>query len=245
MLNIVVLAGSYREKNALGVYNKALMDIKGKPMLEYILDALMRVRDISQTALVGPAAQLSRYDSDRVHAVESNGTIMENVMAGARSFKDENDLLILVSDLPMLTAEAVEDFIQQSYKTGGDFCYPVIPRECMEAKFPGSRRSYTQLHDGIFTGGNMFFVRPQVLEKSLWLAEKMLAARKHPLQMARLVHVGLLVKLMTGSLRIADAEKRVSEILGIKARAVICRYAEVGHDVDKPEDVALAEKYLQ
>ena len=43
---------------------------------------------------------------------------------------------------------------------------------------------------------------------------------------------------------ISEAEKRFSQIMHTPSKAVITSFAEVGMDVDKPEDLKLIEKYL-
>jgi hypothetical protein len=51
--------------------------------------------------------------------------------------------------------------------------------------------------------------------------------------------------LLIGKLTIERIEKKFSEILNIKAKAVLSRYAEIGNDIDKPSDVLYAEAYLK
>ena len=46
-------------------------------------------------------------------------------------------------------------------------------------------------------------------------------------------------------LSLADVEKKVSELFGYRGRAVITDYACIGTDLDKAEEWAEAEKYLQ
>ena len=75
-------------------------------------------------------------------------------------------------------------------------------------------------------------------------AEVLLAHRKSPLTLARDVGIGLLIRLIAGRLSLAQAESRVGGILGIQGRAIIFPYAEAGVDVDKPEDLQLAEREL-
>jgi hypothetical protein len=43
---------------------------------------------------------------------------------------------------------------------------------------------------------------------------------------------------------VQQAEIRVGGILGISGRALIFPYAEAGVDVDKPEDLILAQRYM-
>jgi len=54
-----------------------------------------------------------------------------------------------------------------------------------------------------------------------------------------------LLKFLTRSLTIAEAEQKASMLLGrIKGVVVVSKYPEVGVDVDKPDDLALALRTL-
>ena len=64
--------------------------------------------------------------------------------------------------------------------------------------------------------------------------------RKNPLALAGLIGLGALVKFVLGVITIRELEERVSRILGVTARALITNHAEIGFDVDKPEDLETA-----
>ncbi|HBR33284.1 MAG TPA: hypothetical protein DD734_01515, partial [Firmicutes bacterium] len=63
-------------------------------------------------------------------------------------------------------------------------------------------------------------------------------------QLSRLLGFKFLVKLLTGRLKVAEIEARVEEILGMKGAGVLSLYPEIGVDVDKPSDLALARALL-
>lgn len=78
------------------------------------------------------------------------------------------------------------------------------------------------------------------------------AARKSPVQMARLLGLGLLGRLILAQtvapslLPISTLEKSVSRLLGngCCAVGVKSQYPEIGTDIDKPDDVAIARRML-
>lgn len=80
----------------------------------------------------------------------------------------------------------------------------------------------------------------QVLEKAAQIVER----RKNPLSIASLFGFGLMWRYLTRRLSIAIAEKRFYKVLGIRGKAIISPYAEVGVDVDKPSDLEIAQKHL-
>ena len=56
--------------------------------------------------------------------------------------------------------------------------------------------------------------------------------------------IGALFKLLIWQLRKAELENTVSRILGVPAQALMTEYAEIGFDVDKPDDLAVVLKHL-
>jgi hypothetical protein len=63
------------------------------------------------------------------------------------------------------------------------------------------------------------------------------ALRKRPLALARLIGLDILLKLLLGRLSLHELEARARRILGVEARALVTPYPEVGVDVDQEEDL--------
>ncbi|MDO9574882.1 MAG: hypothetical protein Q7I94_07815, partial [Candidatus Contubernalis sp.] len=111
-------------------------------------------------------------------------------------------------------------------------------------KYSGVVRTYVRLKEGSFTGGNIFLINSDVVEKTAKKAISFLALRKKPHRMALKLGLPFIVKFMLKKVTLKDAEKRASGIFGVKGRAVISPYAEIGFDVDKISDLHIAEEYL-
>ena len=57
--------------------------------------------------------------------------------------------------------------------------------------------------------------------------------------------VGFVIKFLLRSLTLAEAERKVCQLLGmIKGVVVVSKYPEVGVDIDKPKDLELACKAM-
>jgi hypothetical protein len=139
---------------------------------------------------------------------------------------------------------SIEDFIMQAESREGDFFYALTSKEINEKKFPGVLRTYVQLKEGVFTGGNLFLMRSRMIEPALDMALQLTMRRKNPVAMGRLFGFRLVLNYLLKRLSIPMVEKRFYEIMKIKGRGIISNYAEVGVDVDKLSDLELAEKYL-
>ena len=72
-----------------------------------------------------------------------------------------------------------------------------------------------------------------------------MAARKSFWRQVRLIGLGFLVQFALRRLTVTDAERRVSEALNVRGRAVITPYAEMGMDVDKPRQLEIARAELE
>ena len=250
----VVTAGwSPKEDDPLAEYThdkpKALIPIAGKPMISYVVDALAGSRYIQNIVVVAldPAAEVQFPVT--VEYVPDAGDILGNVEAGinyvAQHYPDADGVLISSSDVPTITPAIVDAFIEECFRTDHDLYYSLVERKVMEGRFPGSLRSYTHLREGDFAGGDLILVRPSMVldQRELW--RDLSAARKSSLRQARLVGMGLFLKLLTHRLSLADAERRISQVLNVRGRAVPFPYAEVGMDVDKPFQLEIVRAELE
>ncbi|MGB9620585.1 MAG: hypothetical protein ACPL7K_09255, partial [Armatimonadota bacterium] len=152
-------------------------------------------------------------------------------------------------DIPLLTPEAVDDFLERAMKLDADLAYPIIPRAHCEARYPGIKRTYLRTGDGVFTGGNLMLVRPEFVIRNWETIARAHAARKHVLQLARMIGAGVLfrclaARLFPGLLRVSMLENAAGRMLGARLAAVVCAHPEIGEDVDKPSDVKVVERFL-
>lgn len=248
MVDALVLAGSSNDgplKECSPVHYEALIPIGTKTMVEHVVDALLKARQIRRVLVIGPVAELSPLlAGERISLAEPAGGIMENIEAGLDHLSGEKRVLLVTSDIPMLTSRAVENFLELCGDMSGDLYYPVIEKTVVEKKFPSTERTYVKLKEGVFTGGNLFLINPAVVKRCVENGQKIIALRKSPLRLCRLLGVGFVVKFLLRSLTLAEAEKKVSQLLGIKGVVVVSEFPEVGVDVDKPGDLELALKAI-
>lgn len=248
----IILAGgesSSALKKIAPYDNEALIIIGNYPMIYYIYRALRQSRFVRNIVISGPTEALRNIFAreDQLYFVSGGDNAIESFAHGMRLLQEKGvseQVLIMPSDIPFITTEAIDDFINQAQATKADFYYPVTRKEVNEAKFPGVSRTYVNIRDGIFTGGNLFILRSALFEQVLDMALKLVERRKNPLAMAKLFGFGLVWKYIVKRLSIAAVEKRFHEVLGIRGKAIISPYAEVGVDVDKPSDLELAHKHL-
>ncbi len=229
--------------------SKALLDIGGKPMVQWVLDALGEARQVKNIVLVGLSAKSGLACAKPLYYIGNQGRMLDNIRAGAAKVHEldpkAEHTLIVSSDIPAIKSEMVDWVIETSMQTNDDIYYNVIQREVMEARFPGSKRTYTHLKDMDVCGGDLNVGRISAIldEEGLWT--QIIANRKSPLKQAAIIGFGTFFGLLTRQISLEDAVERVTHRLEITGRALICPYAEIGMDVDKPVQLELMRKELK
>ncbi|MDF2892811.1 MAG: molybdopterin-guanine dinucleotide biosynthesis protein A-like protein, partial [Clostridia bacterium] len=227
-MNVIVLAGNKKVNSSsednnnpkdltAQIGNKALLRLKDKYMIEYIIDTLRKSSIIEKIAVVGPKEQLEPIIGDKVdYIVEGTDSIVTNGLLAMENFKNDKQVLITTSDIPMLTVEALEDFISKALDMNADLCYSVVDKMVNDKKYPEVKRTYARLWEGQFTGGNIFLFNPAVTEKCKTFVEQMLEYRKSPAKMAMVLGFGFLIRMALGILTIRAVQKKTERLLGIK-----------------------------
>lgn len=248
-MNAIVLAGALNKgllRQVSPAQYEAEIEIAGRPMLDYVVLALERVQSINQIVIVGYESMLSHNSTHgkRISFVNPGSSIIESLENGISVLTPEEPVLILTSDIPLITKEALEDFLERCNSQSGDIYYSFVPKTINDQKYPGVQRTYVRLKEGTFTGGNLVLLSPDLIREKLTILMKAVALRKKPLQLCRMLGWWYLCKLLWGALTIKEIEGRVAEVLGVRAVGVVSPYPEVGIDVDKPSDLKLAQKVL-
>lgn len=247
-LPAVVLAGAPADQEIAQKFSinwRAELPVAGKPMVQYIIDALKASSYVSDIHVIG------NIQCDGVSGIiPPAGNMIDNLMAGMKLYKDADYILLTTSDIPMVTSEALDDFIEKCKNRDADFYYPIISREDSLRRFPGMRRTYAKLAEGTFTGGNIFIISPKFMLDNAGLINNVLKARKNIFKLANIIGIGFLFRaviaqtLYVKALKLADLEKTVGRILNGKVKAVRTPYAEIGADIDDPEQLEAMERLL-
>ena len=244
-VDAMVLAGGEGAVIDPTVAIKGLVPIAGRPMIEWVVDAMRGASAINEIAVVVPTAEGLGSWVERVdHLVISDASFIDNAIAGCEVFGSDRHVLTATGDLPALTPEAVDDYVEQSIASGAEFTYPLVRAEDMEAQFPGSQRTYVKVAGGPVTGGNMMVLAPGLVRRNRAIGQRLFETRKSPVAMARVIGIPFIFKYVTGRLRVDDVEHKMAQLLGAKCAAVYTRHASIGADVDKPIDVVVAERVL-
>ena len=244
-VDIVILAGGDGAVLDPELRFKGLMPIAGKPMVEWVVQAGREAQSVADIAVVVPSAEDLGPWADTVDKlVVSDGRLIDNLIAGVRAFRDDRPVLVTTGDIPALTGDALDSFIADSLATGADFCYPLVRKEDVLEQYPGSIRTFVKLIDGPVTGGNMMLMNPTLVERNADIGTRIFDTRKSAVKMARVIGFKFVAKLVLGRLEVEEVEEKIGQLLGGRGAAVYTSHASIGADVDKPEDVLVAERVL-
>jgi GTP:adenosylcobinamide-phosphate guanylyltransferase len=219
--------------------------IAGRPMIDYVISALRNVPVISRIIVVCDESVLSETLRRQVTSIIKPGkTLLDSLNNGLKTMEPREPVLVLTADIPLISKEALEDFLLRCMSKEADVYYSFVSKEVNEEKYPGVKRTYVKLHEGVFTGGNVVLLSPQVIRDHTDILNKAVLLRKKTLQLCLLLGWKYLFYLLVGRLTIHHIEEQVAGILKIKAVGVISAFPEVGIDVDKPSDFHLVSKVL-
>lgn len=245
MVDAVVMAGGDGAVIDPNCHFKGLVPIAGKPMVQWVAEALLKAEKVGEIAVVVPTAEhLGAWAEDVGTVVVSDGSFVDNVVAGVGALPGDRRVLLATGDIPAVTPDAIDDFIEQSLSTGADVVYPLVRKSDMLAQFPGSERTFVRLASGPVTGGNMMLVGPEIIMCNQDIGGKIFATRKNPVAMAHVIGMRFVMRLLLGRLTVPEVERKLGQLIGGRGAAVYTAHASIGADVDKPVDVVVAERVL-
>jgi GTP:adenosylcobinamide-phosphate guanylyltransferase len=244
---IVIAGGIPNPEDPLYVFlkgdAKALVDVAGKPMVQWVLDALGNAKQVDNVIVVGLSSKNNLTCNKPIHYLSNQGRMLANIVAGVNKSLELNKknkyVLIVSSDIPAIKPEMVDWLVDTCMKTQDDLYYGVCSRELMEKRFPDSKRTYTHLKGMDVCGSDISLTHVRMATEHLDMWEQLIGNRKSPLKQASIIGFGTLFSLFTRQLTLEDAVARVSGRIGIKGRAILWPYAEPCMDVDKPHQLEL------
>lgn len=217
---------------------KALVDICGKPMVQWVLDALSGSKNVENVVLIGLTSESGLTSSKPLYFIPTQDSMITNILAGIKKVLEINPsakrVVLASSDIPGITTEMVDWEVEATLQANVDLCYNLIKKEVVEARFPGSKRTYTRLKGMRVCSGDMTVISTSVVSANPEVWEKLVAARKNPLKQAAIIGYDTLLLAALGIITVDRALDMATKRLHMSGKVIMCPYAEVGMDVDKP-----------
>lgn len=252
-MDAIVLAGGIPQPNEpLYSYTKgdpkALTDVAGKPMIQWVLDALSDAKQVDKVIIVGLSPKNELACKKPLYYLSNQGRMLANIVLGVNKSLELNEktdyVLVVSADIPALKPEMVDWLVETSMETKDDIYYGICTREVMEARYPGSNRTYTKLKGIELCGADINITHVRMATEHLDMWESLIGSRKSPLKQAGIIGLGTLFQVATRSITLEDLVEKVCKRIGIKGRAITWPYAEACMDVDKPHQLEIMREDL-
>lgn len=250
-IDAVILAGGVPGPGhplyvATGGSQKALLDIGGKPMLQWVLDAVAASDRIRRIIVMGLPEGNAGIHARDITRVPDKGGIIENLSAGVREILSRDPgatrFLAVSSDIPALRAEMVDKIVDSASEPDVDIFFNVIERSDMEAAWPGVRRTWLRLADGSYCAGDL-----HVISTGLFAGaglRRFVAWRKSPLRLMAALGPGVLLRMLLRRPGLEGCTEIIRRRMGVRVRALRRHCTEIGMDVDTPEHLVRVRERL-
>lgn len=194
-VDAIVLAGTDdNPRRKIRGQNKAFLEIGGQLLVHRVVEALLYSENVGHVFVVGPLQRLEEAMggmSPRVTLVDQVGKMVANAWqaihaaeAHERGLKGVNDpqrpLLFLSCDLPLISPQAVDDFIQRCAATDRSASIAhallcgVADETSLKDYYPtegqrGIHRPYVNFAEARVRLANIYVGRPRMLENQAFL----------------------------------------------------------------------------
>jgi GTP:adenosylcobinamide-phosphate guanylyltransferase len=233
--------------------NKCLIDIVGRPMLAWVLDALLQAPEIDDVLVsTDDADLLSRlpefHDAcalGRLRVVPSGPNLFASVeQALTDAARPRCPALVTTGDHPLLTPAMVAYFCREISARDTDAAIAMTRAEVMRAVHPDGQRRFYAFSDGEFSNCNLYaIVSPRAIAAAR-MFEGGGQFRKNALRILRAFGVLNFLRYRLRLLSLDGLGERLSRVFGARIRMVTMPFAEACIDVDNERTLALAREVL-
>lgn len=232
-----------------GVADKVLIPVGGVPMLSRTARALLDHPRIAQLVILSQEGEaLARHGgtewlaSDPRVVFERGGSSVSEAVAGAIGKREGFPFLVATADDALLDAAKLDAFIADA--EGADLAVALVERRTLLASYPGSRRTWLKFRGGAYSGANLFWLGSVKVLPVIGIWRRIEQERKKGRAVVGAFGPLILAAVALRILSLKQAIARVGRRFGLTARPVVLDIAEACIDVDKPDDLALAEQIL-
>lgn len=248
--DIIVLAGGKSPewfKKDTSIRNKCLIPVHKKPVLYWVLRALKMIpKDEVRIHLIGTSAiQEAGLDEmvDSFYLVPEDSKLSTNVKLGIEKTKEDH-LIFISGDIPAINPECIKALLNLfKQNPSAQVMLPIILKEVVEKRFPGSKRTYAKIREGYAKVGNSILLHRNACDKIIPLIDSFTDNRKSLIGLAFSFGIGIILKLfLFKQIAIEPLERAFYRKLHIQAKGPLFPYAEIAVDLDKMSDYEDLEK---
>jgi GTP:adenosylcobinamide-phosphate guanylyltransferase len=233
-----------------GQSHKALVRVGGVPMLMRVLRALRASHNVGAIAVCLEADAPVAGAEPELDALLAGGAVTRIDAAASPSQSVLRalatlplPLLITTADHPLLSAAMVDHFCA-AVPAEADAAVAVVRASLLQRSYPHAIRTYYRFAGEGYSGCNLFLLQAPAARRVVELWSRLEQHRKRPWRLIAEVGPVALVRFLLGRLDLAGAMRELSARADAQVHAVELPFAEAAIDVDKPADLALAERIV-
>lgn len=251
-VNALVLAGGVNRIELFPGYApgyKGLLPFRGKPLIQYTLDALRRAPGVKRICIIGPIPEIRAcvHPSEPYEFLSCAETLPENLFKGLRHFRDSPIVLVTTADLPLVTPGAIDDFLERSSRietsSRASVFWSMVPEEDFKGHYLSVKKGFNRFTDVSVCHGNLLLITSSLLNERRFTQrmERIYRARKSSIRAA--LAIGPLVGLsyvfgvhLFRLLALGRFSQIASAGFGIELRPVIMHDPDIAVDIDEARD---------
>lgn len=250
LMDCVVVAGGRPEPvDPLYDYTKggpkALLEIGGRPLIYYVIRALLAAQTVERIVVVGLELETDLGLAGTLEYIPDQGDLIANGLAGLARIQalrpTGRHILFSSADIPAINGAIVDELVTSCRPYDKSVYYFMVERQAMEQHFLGSKRTYVSLQGMKVAGADMFVADGRLAAGNTDLLYALAAGRKQAWKLARLVGLTTVTKLLLHRLTLTEIEQRAEEIVGAPISVRLTNHAQLAMDVDKPRQLHLLQ----
>lgn len=229
------------------VAQKALIEVGSRPMLAWSIDAARNSPRTGAIAVVGidtPGIDMN----PEIALVDGNGDFAQNLLAGLEWAATQGDarapVLVLGSDTPLITPEALTWFIDACATQENDLHLAIVRQETLEAIYARNGKSWLKTREGRFTGGELAMMRPQAMLKKRQRLEALAQSRRDVRAILAHLPTSLRLRALLGQAHLWELREAAQELTGLQIGLTEMPFAAPALDVDSAADLAAARNEM-
>ena len=254
---ILILAGKRDGRldplaEAHGVSHKAVVPIRGKPLIQWVLEAAEQawpdapiLVSIHDPAVIDGLPIVQRLtEAGRLRIVEAGPGIVDSVHMAAGTGNEHFPLIITTGDNVLATAESLRELHEAGLASGADAAAALTTREAIFAAHPEGQRRFYEFSDVAISNCNAYWLAGR---KGLAAAEAFRGGGQFSKRKGAIVKAFGLINLIRFRFRLATLDgtmRAISRRFGVKVIAHLYADGAYAVDVDNERTYKIAETLL-
>ncbi len=254
---IVLAAQRYRTGDPLAPFcdngNKCLIDMAGRPMIEWVLETLLNAPQIARVLISTDDDRLldalpdfaNAIADGRIALVESGSNLFVSVERALDGPVDARfPAIITTADNPLLTKEMVAHFCTELERADVDAAIAMTPADLLRAEHPEGQRRFYAFTDGEYSNCNLYAINRAKAVAAASMFREGGQFRKKAVRILRAFGLFNFLLYFLGRLSLDDVGLRLSRTFKARIGFVRMPFSEACIDVDNERTLRIARAIL-